>query len=236
MRSAAPARRPAMAYAALVRASIEALPPRDRIALAPKIWADCLAGRLSEAEAEALVTLAQGPAPAHSRPVVRVRPPAQRSPDRARSIARRRSLAASGVLPSRLAASFTTSECSVLSIVGMECRRRGACELSVGAIAARAGVSRRTAQNALRAAERAGLILTAIRRQTAFRNNTNRIVVASADWLAWLKIGGSGGGRKFSRSTDTASYSSDAATPVAGKNTRIESVERRRLHGKRAPG
>lgn len=224
-----------MSYAATLRTTLEALPHRERLALAPRIWSDCLAGRLTDAEAEFLAGLARDAAPAIRRPVVRVRPPAQSSPDRARSIARRRSLAASGVLPSRLAASFTTSEQAVLSIVGRECQRRGACELPVGAIAARAGVSRRTAQNALRAAERAGLILTAIRRRTAFRNDTNRIVIVSADWRTWLKIGGSGGGRKFSRTTNTGTSSSDAATPVTGNNTRIESAERRRLHGKRAP-
>lgn len=189
MRSAAPARRPAMAYAALVRASIEALPPRDRIALAPKIWADCLAGRLSEAEAEALVTLAQGPAPAHRRPVVRVpKRPTPRSPDRQKSIHRRRTMAMSGAVPARIAAGFTTGECAVLAVLARQCQRLGRCTLCIDAIAAMAGVCRRLAQQAMRRAAMAGLIRVTERKVRAFRHLPHRIEIVSADWRTWLRL------------------------------------------------
>jgi hypothetical protein len=54
-------------------------------------------------------------------------------------------------------AHFTTGELAVLRIVGDEVRQHGACALYIDAIAARAGVCRTTAQNAIREAERSAL-------------------------------------------------------------------------------
>src|SRR5271156_2616162 len=73
----------------------------------------------------------------------------QRSPDRQASIARRRHLAASGPMPPALAARFTQAEMAALRIIGDECRVHGCCALHIDAIAARAGVCRTTAQNAI---------------------------------------------------------------------------------------
>src|SRR5260370_5477500 len=80
------------------------------------------------------------------------RRPAPRSPDRQASLERRRRQAASGTLPPALAARFTTGEVAALSVIARQCQTDGACSLPIDAIAALAGVSRTTTQNALRAA------------------------------------------------------------------------------------
>ena len=99
--------------------------------------------------------------PGHHRPPLpRGRFPARRSPpcvDRDASRARRRLLAASGVMPPALAQRFTTGELATLKIVADEIAARGDCRLPIGAVAARAGVSETTARNALRAADYASL-------------------------------------------------------------------------------
>src|SRR5688500_14153635 len=66
----------------------------------------------------------------------------QKSPDRRRSIERRRRLAASGPMPPALASMFTTGELAVLRIVADEVREHGMCDYSIDEISARAGVCR----------------------------------------------------------------------------------------------
>ena len=113
----------------------------------------------------------------------------QRAPVRAVAIARRRHLAASGPMPPTLAARFTTGELAVLRIVGDEVRTGGQCGLCIDAIAARAGVCRRLAQNAIRQAARLGLLTIQERRREGQKNLPNIVRVISREWLAWLRLG-----------------------------------------------
>lgn len=115
-----------------------------------------------------------------------------RSPDRQRSIERRRRLAASGPMPPGLAASFTVSELATLRIVGDEVRHRGSCRLPLDAIAARAGVSRRTAQTAIRRAAGLGLLTITERRRNRWWNDPNSVEIVDKGWRAWLRIGPQG--------------------------------------------
>src|SRR5918912_282566 len=62
--------------------------------------------------------------------------------DRARSRERRRRLAYSGPMPSRLADQFTPGEMAVMKVVADEVRDHGKCDRALAEIAARAGVSR----------------------------------------------------------------------------------------------
>ena len=107
--------------------------------------------------------------------------------DRARSQERRRRFAYSGPMPAHLAQSFTPAEVAVLRIVADEHRDRGGCDRSVDEIAARAGVCRRTVQNALRHAERLGLVSITERRRDGARNLPNIVRVISREWLAWIE-------------------------------------------------
>jgi hypothetical protein len=115
-----------------------------------------------------------------------------RSPDRQRSIARRRGLAASGAVPGTIAVHFTTGELAVLSLIAQQCQRRGKCEWYLDRLAACAGVCRTTAKNAIRHAKAIGLISVEERRLTAWRSDSNIIRLISAEWKAWLSIGGTG--------------------------------------------
>ncbi len=113
--------------------------------------------------------------------------------DRTKSRERRRQLAYYGPMPAGLAARFTPAEVAVLRVIADEHRDRGGCARSVDEIAARAGVCRRTVQNALRHAERLGLVMITERRQSASRNLPNIVRVISREWLAWLEHRGRGG-------------------------------------------
>ncbi len=145
------------------------------------------------------------PSPAYARPCP------CRSPDRARSLSRRRQLAMSGAVPGAIAASFTMGEISVLSVIARECQRRGRCVWFMDKIAAVAGVSRTTARNALRQAQALGLVTVQERRHKASRSDSNVVQIVSPEWLAWLRLGG---GCKKAKSTNTDSKSS---APVLGE-------------------
>ncbi|MCI9882924.1 MULTISPECIES: hypothetical protein [Methylobacterium] len=111
----------------------------------------------------------------------------QRSPDRARSLERRRTLAASGPLPPKLACRFTTGELAVLKVVADAFVASGQCTLSIPEIAARSGVSQTTARGALRIAQNLGLVSITERRVPYRPNLTNVVRVVSPVWLTWLE-------------------------------------------------
>jgi hypothetical protein len=127
--------------------------------------------------------------------------PAQRRvgsrPRSSASMERRRSWAASGLLPPCLACRFTLAEQAVLAVVAEQVATRAeppgagrfqTCELPLDAIAAKAGVCRTTVRNALREARTLGLIHVEERRLSAWRNLPHRIMVVSPEWLSWLKM------------------------------------------------
>ena len=114
----------------------------------------------------------------------------QRAPERSMAIERRRRLAFSGPMPPALGSRFTTGQLSVLRIVGDEVARNGACGLCIDAIAARAGVSRRLAQAAIRLAEGDGLLTIQERRHQGRKNDPNVVRIISREWLQWLRRGG----------------------------------------------
>jgi hypothetical protein len=119
--------------------------------------------------------------------------PPRRSPvsaDKAASRDRRRLLACSGPMPPALAARFTTGQLAVLRIVADEIAAKGVCGLCIDAIAARAGVCRRLAQNAIRLAEGDGLLTIEERRHEGRKNSPNLICVISREWQAWIRRGG----------------------------------------------
>ncbi|WP_174804959.1 hypothetical protein [Methylobacterium oxalidis] len=143
----------------------------------------------------------------------------QRPPVRSVAIERRRRLAASGPMPPALAARFTTGEAAVLRIVGDECRDKGRCVLPLDAIAARAGVGRTTAQNALRLARRLGMIEIEERRLTGAKNLPNRVTVIDREWRQWLTRGPKGIGFKNLSTTEINGFRKGEA--VAASQSRL---------------
>jgi hypothetical protein len=118
---------------------------------------------------------------------------------------RRRSWAASGRLPPKLAARFTLAEQAVLAVIAVEVVRKDACTLTLEHVAALAGVCRTTVKNALREAVSLGLIRVEERRLSAWRNLPHRITITAPEWVTWLRIGRRGEGAKshFPRPTDS---------------------------------
>jgi hypothetical protein len=137
-------------------------------------WRAHAEGQLVDIEAEAIsealqarrAVFATRRTTSRSRPALGLPWPAKRprSPDRQASLERRRRQAMSGVVPAKIAASFTMAELAVLTVIARQCQRTGVCTLHIDAIAALAGVSRTTVQNALRQARLLGLILVKERR------------------------------------------------------------------------
>jgi hypothetical protein len=149
------------------------------------------------------------PLPLPSPSTARRKPP--RSPDRARSIERRRRTAASGAMPPAIASRFTTGEAAVLAVVAREVQRSGRCEFYLDKIAALAGVCRSTAQNALHQARRLGLLRVTERRRRGAKSLTNVVDIISAEWRAWLRIG--------SKNFDTTGIDSKTRTEIALRST-----------------
>ena len=116
----------------------------------------------------------------------------------------------SGCVPAKLAAAFTMGEIAVLTAIARQCARSGVCVLPVDAIAALAGVCRRTVLAALAHARLVKLVLVKERRIPGRRSLTNVIQIISPEWLAWLQLGG---GRKKLHPTDNQAFNSAASGP-----------------------
>jgi hypothetical protein len=176
-----------MSFAASLRAAIEVAPRADLGRLSTTIWKAWASRGLSDDEAQALSELvaARKALPAPEKPPQRRVGSRPRSPA---SMERRRSWVASGHLPPQLAARFTLGEAAVLAVIAVEVRKHGRCTLTIGHIAALAGVCRSTAKNALREAHALGVIRVTVRRLTAWRCDSNVVTVLDPAWLAWLRL------------------------------------------------
>lgn len=165
------------------------------------LWRAHAEGQIPDADAQAVgeavqarrSALATTGALSRPKPFLARRRPTPRSPDRQASLERRRRVAMSGVVPGKIAAAFTPGELAALSVIGRQCQRSGVCTLPIDAIAALAGVSRSTVQNAQRLARTLGLIEIRERRRRGLPSLTNVVRIMSRDWLGWLKLSGDGG-------------------------------------------
>lgn len=172
--------------------------------LARAVWQGHGAGNLSDSEAQELAERIASRRSSHRMPLQGSRKskdghssilatvPAKFNKRRhgsPESLQRRRRLAFSGPLPPALAASFTVAELAALRIIGDEVRSRGRCVACHDEIAARAGISRSSAKNAVREAVRLGLISRQERRYRGRRSDPNIITIISREWLVWLSRG-----------------------------------------------
>jgi hypothetical protein len=98
-----------------------------------------------------------------------------------------------------VACKFTVGELAALRIMTDEVREKGHCDSSLGEIAARAGIGRTTAQNAMRAAAAMGLLTVQERRREGQKNLPNVVRVDSREWQQWIKLGGRAGERRDRR-------------------------------------
>ena len=174
-------------FADHLRAAIETAPRITLPAITAQLWRAFGEGQVSEAEAEVLSGLIEArqadPVPADN-----LRKPVGSRPRTDASMERRRRWAASGRLPPALATRFTLAEQAVLSLVAAETVRRKDCRLSVGGMAAIAGVSETTVRNAIREAVKLGLVTVEERRITGWRSDTNIVRITAPEWKAWLRL------------------------------------------------
>jgi hypothetical protein len=96
-------------------------------------------------------------------------------------------LGGSGCMPSKMGMMFTEGERAVLCIVASEVKSKGSCDAAIDAIAARAGVCRTTAQNALHEGRRLGIITVTERPRRGMRSLTNIVRICSREWLNWIQ-------------------------------------------------
>lgn len=176
-----------MSFCEEIRCAVMASPRMKLPEIRSALYKAFAAGQITEAEAETLDTLINTRAAIPATEAA----PRRRVGSRPRSSAsmeRRRSWAASGRLPNRLAARFTLAEQSVLNLIAAEVQKRGACRLTVGHIAALAGVSESTVRNAVREAKAQGLLMVEESRRTAWMSNPNKITIVSKEWAGWLRL------------------------------------------------
>lgn len=187
--------------------AIDAAHPKQFDYLSRQLWQAHAAGHIADQDAQTLAEklhsrrgdsgVAQGalfriassvtPAKGQNAPRAFLRAPESKSPDRRRSIERRRRLAASGPMPPALACQYTVGELAVLRIVGDEFHAKGTCDRSLNEIAARAGVCRKLAQLTLRMAARDGLVTIERRPRPGRKNLSNIVRIVSQAWLTWLR-------------------------------------------------
>src|SRR4051812_15326427 len=189
-------------FAEQLRRAVGASPRVELPAVSGLLWKAYAAGQVTEAQASELSDLIESrrALPAAPKPVQRRLGSRPRSPA---SMERRRRWAASGCLPPALAARFTLAETAVLAVVSAEVRQHGACTLTVGHIAAVAGVCGQTVRNALRVAQRLGFVHVEQRRVSAWRNRPNRVTILSPEWTTWLRMARRGGASKFLEGSPT---------------------------------
>ncbi len=121
------------------------------------------------------------------------------------SIARRRRIGSTGMMPPQIASRFTISEAAALTVILERVAQDGRCELSIGQIAGRAGTCATVVKNAVREARKLGLIAVETRRVAYDRNRTNVITIVSAELATWIRLRvrkvEQGGGVRFAPTT-----------------------------------
>lgn len=117
------------------------------------------------------------------------KPRPQRSPDREKSIQRRRMLAATWPMPPVMAGMLTTSQVAYARIVADEVHRTGRCELTLDEIAARGGMSRKTAKRAQDRLAELQWINVEERPVTGRKHLSNVVRIMSREWVTWMTMG-----------------------------------------------
>ena len=94
----------------------------------------------------------------------------------------------SGWLQPQLAAPSTMAETEVLSTTDAKVVRRGMCRLTIGHLAALAGVGGATVQGAIRQARALGSLTSEVWQLTAWRSAPNTVRIVSPEWRARLRM------------------------------------------------
>ena len=113
----------------------------------------------------------------------------QRSPDRERSLHRRRMLAATWPAPPAMCGHLTTSQVAYARIVSDEVSQHGRCDRTLDEIAARGGMCRKTAKRAQDRLKALGWITVEERAILGRKHLPNIVRVVSVEWQTWITMG-----------------------------------------------
>lgn len=162
------------------------------------IYQGVIANLIGEGEADTLQALANarrmalkgplaGSKPFSVRPTIF--PPKRPTPryDRSAARQRRRGHSRDRWMPDHLADHFTDGELAALTIVAMEYMKHGRCDLTIGEIAAFAGVCERTVRYAFKAAENMEIVSIERVRPVGQKNLPNVVRITSPEWLKWIE-------------------------------------------------
>jgi hypothetical protein len=111
----------------------------------------------------------------------------QRSPDKQRSIERRRQLADAAPIPLEHRHKFTTCERAAVNVIAREIGRTGACVLPLARIAAQAGTCKERVRSAQKKMRDCGLAFTIERRRRGQKSLTNLTRALAKGWGAYLR-------------------------------------------------
>jgi hypothetical protein len=148
-----------------------------------------------------------------------VRMPYQRTPNREKSIERRKRLAATQPLPPALAAKakLTFSELAYARLLADDNLIAGDSRDCHDKMAARAGTCSRTIQRAQKRFKKFGWIEVDLRPNKGQKHDSNIVRIISPEWLTWIMMGPSPIARQKRRATENQLFSRT-----------IEMLERRR--------
>lgn len=135
------------------------------------------------------------------------RMPYQRSPDREKSIRRRKRLAATWPMPPTLADRLTPSELAYARLVADDSLKSGDSRDCHDKMAARAGTCSKTIQRAQKRLKKLKLIEVEVRPNEGRKNDSNVVTIVSPEWLTWLLMGPSPIGRQKRLATENQLFS-----------------------------
>jgi 5-methylcytosine-specific restriction endonuclease McrA len=118
---------------------------------------------------------------------VRRRP--QRSPDREKSIQRRRQFASTWPMPPVMAGRLTESQRAYARLIADEIAVRGVCDKTLDELAARGGMCRKTAKRAQQRLLELQWITVELRPVDGQKHKPNVIRIVSPEWKTWIEMG-----------------------------------------------
>jgi hypothetical protein len=184
-----------MSFTAELAAAVENTPFTKLASLSQTVWQAWGAGHIDDTQAQAFAdriaerrkAFQPESVTAFRKPTTAAAKPSQRSPDKQRSIERRRRLARCSPVPSDLVHLFTQGELAVVTTIAGEIARKGACDWCLARIAAITGVCKGVVRSAVKKARAYGLWFSVERRRAGQVSLTNVVRALSKPWGAFLR-------------------------------------------------
>jgi hypothetical protein len=182
-----------MSFTCEITAAIETAPFTKFAPLSQTVWQAWAAGHIDDGQAQAFADrIAERRKAFVPERITAFRKaaaakPVQRSPDKQRSIERRRRLAKAAPIPSEFVDRFTICEAASVAVIAGEIARKGCCDWFLAKIAALAGTCKSVVRSAVKKARACGLWFSTERRRAGYKSETNLIRALSKAWGAFLR-------------------------------------------------